>query len=63
VHESAVLGAALLAGRAVGLWKDADVAASWRADRLFEPRLGADERAARRERWGRLVALAREAAH
>jgi glycerol kinase len=63
VHESAVLGAALLAGRAVGLWNDADVAASWRADRLFEPRLADDERATRRARWGRLVALAREAAH
>jgi len=63
VHESAVLGAALLAGRAVGRWTDADVASRWRADRLFEPRLGADERASRRERWARLVALAREAAH
>lgn len=63
VHESAVLGAALLAGRAVGLWTDADVAAVWRADRLIEPRLGADERASRRERWAALVAVAREVAH
>lgn len=63
IHESAVLGAALLAGRAVELWTDADVAETWRADRLIEPRLGADERGARRERWAKLVAVAREVAH
>jgi glycerol kinase len=63
VHESAVLGAALLAGRAVGLWTDREVAASWRADHLFEPRLGADERATRRERWNHLVKITREAGH
>jgi glycerol kinase len=63
VHESAVLGAALLAGRAVGLWNDREVAAGWRAERLFEPHLGADERATRRERWDRFVKVTREAGH
>lgn len=61
VREAAVLGAGLLAGRAVGLWTDADVARAWRRDRTFEPRTSEDERLARREAWSRRVALAREA--
>ncbi|HEY8516698.1 MAG TPA: FGGY family carbohydrate kinase [Candidatus Binatia bacterium] len=61
VLESAVLGAALLAGRAVGLWRDEDVAARFAVARVYEPRLSADERATRLERWRKLVNLAREA--
>lgn len=61
VIESAALGAALLAGRAVGLWRDADVAARFRIGQVFEPRIGDDERATRLERWRLLVRLAREA--
>ncbi len=61
VREAAVLGAGLLAGRAVGLWTDADVAAAWRRDRTFEPQCSEDERRTRREAWARRVALAREA--
>ncbi len=59
--DSAVLGAAYLAGRATGLWTDADVAARWSPGRTFEPRMGADERATRWETWARRVALVREA--
>jgi len=59
--DSAALGAALLAGRAVGLWRDDEVAARFHAARVFEPRLSADERTARLEWWRRRVALAREA--
>lgn len=59
--DSAVLGAALLAGRAVGAWHDEDVAARFRAARVLEPRLGRGERAEQLERWRRRVALAREA--
>ncbi|MEW6267812.1 MAG: FGGY family carbohydrate kinase [Thermodesulfobacteriota bacterium] len=61
VLESAALGAALLAGRAVGLWRDDDVAARFAVARVYEPRLTADGRAARLERWRKLVGLAREA--
>lgn len=59
--DSAVLGAALLAGRAVGAWRDEEVAARFRPARVLEPRLGRDERADQLERWRRRVALAREA--
>jgi glycerol kinase len=61
VTESAALGAALLAGRAIGLWRDEDVAARFKADRVFEPRLSADQRADRLERFRRKVELARQA--
>ena len=61
VLESAALGAALLAGRAVGLWRDDEVATQFRVDRVFEPRLDPGERADRFERFARRVGLAREA--
>ncbi|MBM4244520.1 MAG: glycerol kinase [Deltaproteobacteria bacterium] len=59
--ESAALGAALLAGRAVGLWRDEDVAARFRAERTFEPRLAADARAERLDRWRKRIELVRAA--
>lgn len=59
--ESAAVGAALLAGRAIGLWRDADVAARFRSERTFEPRLSPDERGARLDRWRRRVELVRAA--
>lgn len=59
--DSAVVGCAYLAGRATGLWTDDDVRARWSAERSIEPRMGDDERAARREQWARRVALVREA--
>ena len=52
VIETTALGAAYLAGLAVGFWKDRDeVHRAWQADRTFEPQLGADEAAHRRARW------------
>ena len=54
--ESTALGAAFLAGRAVGLWEDDDrLDALWRADRVFEPLIGADQAAALRMAWQRAV--------
>lgn len=61
VLESAALGAGLLAGRAVGLWRDEEVAARFAVARVYEPRLDAAERAVRLDRWRKLVGLAREA--
>jgi len=58
--DSAALGAALLAGRAVGLFRDADVAARWRPHRRVEPRLAPDARAERFARWQRIVAAVRD---
>jgi glycerol kinase len=54
--ETTALGAAFLAGLGAGVWGARDAVASlWRADRTFEPRMAADERAARRATWARAV--------
>jgi glycerol kinase len=59
--ETTALGAAWLAGLAVGFWRDqAELAATWRADRRFEPAMPAAERAERLRQWQRAVARARE---
>jgi len=61
VTETTALGAAYLAGLAVGFWKDeAEIASLWSRDRVFEPALS---RAAARERldtWKRAVERSRE---
>jgi len=52
VIETTALGAAYLAGLAVGFWKDRDeVSRAWQVERTFEPKLSADEAAHRRTRW------------
>ncbi len=54
--ETTALGAAFLAGLAVGFWRDEDeVAGLWREDKRFTPRLGAAARDEMRERWARAV--------
>ncbi len=59
VTETTALGAAYLAGLAVGYWKDRDaIAANGSAERRFEPVLPADQAAARRARWRDAVRLA-----
>jgi glycerol kinase len=60
IIETTALGAAYLAGLAVGFWKDeAEVAALWLRDRVFEPRLTRDAAAARLAEWRRAVERAR----
>ena len=60
VFDAASLGAAYLAGLATGFWKDlAEAARTWRRDRVFEPRLSADERGERYARWKAIVDVAR----
>ena len=57
--ETTVLGAAYLAGIAVGVWPDAAAVADlWRADRRFEPQMPAAEAERRRSRWHEAVARA-----
>ena len=52
VIETTALGAAYLAGLAVGFWKNRDeVRDAWKADRVFEPQLDAAAAAHRRARW------------
>jgi len=56
VTETTALGAAFLAGLAVGLWRDKEeVAALVEADRVFEPRMPDAERRARQEQWSQAV--------
>ena len=56
VTETTALGAAYLAGLALGFWQSQDeIAAQWRAERCFDPAIGADQRAALMARWGRAV--------
>ncbi len=60
VTETSALGAAYLAGLATGFWRDGgEIAAQWRAERRFEPRLGAAERDAKLARWREAVACAK----
>ena len=50
--ETTAAGAAFLAGMAVGVWSGPDaVAASWREDRLFSPRMATTERAVLAAGW------------
>ena len=61
VIETTALGAAYLAGLAVGFWKDREeVARGFQVERTFEPRMGADEASYRRSRWRQALNRARE---
>lgn len=56
VLETTALGAAYLAGLAVGFWKDpAEVTNNWREDRRFTPKMPADQREAMYAGWQRAV--------
>ena len=60
VHETTALGAAYLAGLAVGFWKSADeVRANWRVDRRFEPAMSRDQAQSLRAGWDKAVARAK----
>jgi glycerol kinase len=60
VAETTALGAAYLAGLAVGFWKDqAEIARNWRAGGRFQPRMGAGERDALVAGWRRAVGRAK----
>ena len=56
VQETTALGAAYLAGLAVGFWKDkADIAANWALDREFTPSMAASRREQLCARWKKAV--------
>ena len=58
--ETTAQGAANLAGLSAGLWRStAELAASWRADRQFEPAITRDAAAAHMTRWSRAIERAR----
>jgi glycerol kinase len=61
VAETTALGAAYLAGLAVGYWDNtADVVRNWSLDREFTPCMPDSEREARARRWRRAVERARD---
>jgi glycerol kinase len=56
VAETTALGAAYLAGLAVGYWQDLDeIAACWALDREFKPAMSRDESDRRYDQWQRAV--------
>jgi glycerol kinase len=61
VTETTALGAAYLAGLAVGFWSSTDeVAANWQVDRRFEPAMPPEAAAARLRQWERAVQRSRD---
>jgi glycerol kinase len=59
IAETTALGAAYLAGVAVGTWDRDEVASMWRQRVAYEPRMGADERESLLDRWHEAVIRAR----
>jgi glycerol kinase len=60
VLETTALGAACLAGLAVGYWKsDAEVTSNWRVDRRFEPAMAREHVAEMRRGWQKAVERAK----
>jgi glycerol kinase len=60
VTETTALGAAYLAGLAVGFWESQqEIAAQWQAQRRFEPAMAEHERVDRLDVWRRAVERAR----
>jgi glycerol kinase len=56
VLETTALGAAYLAGLAVGYWKnESDIAANWHVDRRFEPAISRDQASALTAKWSKAV--------
>ncbi len=56
IAETTALGAAYLAGLAVGFWSSPqEVAEQWAVDRTFEPQMGADQRDSLYADWKRAV--------
>jgi glycerol kinase len=61
VLETTALGAAYLAGLAVGYWEDQQaINEQWQQDRAFEPQMEAAEAATLREGWRRALERSRE---
>jgi glycerol kinase len=61
VIETTALGAAYLAGLAVGFWKNqSDVQAHWQVDRSFEPIMPEAEARRHRKQWSRALARSRD---
>ncbi len=61
IIETTALGAAFLAGIAVGFWKSAEeVESIWQTDRIFEPQMPADQAIHLRAQWRRALERSKE---
>ena len=61
VTETTALGAAYLAGLAVGFWtNEAEIASLWSRERVFEPALSREAAGAKLDDWKRAVARSRD---
>lgn len=59
INETTALGAAYLAGLAVGYWKDqAEISNQWNRERLFEPQMDSEVRAQLYNGWKKAVQAA-----
>jgi glycerol kinase len=60
IQETTALGAAYLAGLAVGFWRNqAEIARQWKVDHSFEPAMKADKREALRASWNKALERAK----
>lgn len=60
IKETTALGAAYLAGLAVGYWDSLDeIASQWQIDRVFEPAMDRDEANGRMAQWQRALGRAK----
>ncbi len=56
VRETTALGAAYLAGLAIGYWRDrAEIGRLWQAEHTFTPTMGREQAAELRSRWSRAL--------
>ncbi len=61
ITETTALGAAYLAGLAVGFWKStADIAEQWQIERRFVPTMSEHDRVAKLARWNHAIERARD---
>ena len=57
--ETTAMGAAYLAGLAVGYWKDQEeIRQNWAVDRQFVPEISCEERQDRLDHWAKAVSCA-----
>ncbi len=61
IIETTALGAAFLAGLAVGFWKDlSEIESIWQTERIFEPAMKSSEAIDLRQRWKRALERSKE---
>jgi glycerol kinase len=60
ITETTALGAAYLAGLAIGYWQsEAEIVHQWQADRWFEPKISSDHRLTLLDSWHQAIAQTR----